>query len=254
MEKVKYFRDARYSADVLMEAIKLFWSRSKTEGLLYIISVAVNDEIWSHEDLNEFMADYRKAGKGDFTIDIMKEPYRLRISEGTRVMVKAPTRGLIQEVFGIFESNYESSVIPVPPAPVVDPVIFIGHGRSPQWRYLKDHLQDKHGYTVTAYEVGARAGHSIRDIFEDMATRSSLAFLVHTKEDEQIDHTFHPRLNVVNETGLFQGRLGFSRAIALIEDGVEPFSNLQGIDQIRYINIKKTFGEVLATIKRELED
>jgi predicted nucleotide-binding protein len=58
---------------------------------------------------------------------------------------------------------------------------------------------------------------------------------------------------VIHETGLFQGRLGFSRAIVLLEDGAEEFSNLAGIQQIRFAksNIKETFGEVLAVLRRE---
>ena len=38
------------------------------------------------------------------------------------------------------------------------PAVFIGQGRSPGWRELKDHLGDKHGYRVVAYESGARLG------------------------------------------------------------------------------------------------
>ena len=132
-------------------------------------------------------------------------------------------------------------------------MVFIGHGSSSQWRDLKDHLQDKHGYEVEAYETGARAGHHIRDILDEMASKSSFALLVMTAEDEQPDGAFRCRQNVVHETGLFQGTLGFSRAIVLMENGVEEFSNIQGIQQIRYqeSNIKETFGEVLATLRRE---
>ena len=61
------------------------------------------------------------------------------------------------------------------------------------------------------------------------------------------------RQNVVHEAGLFQGRLGFAKAIILLEEGTEEFSNIHGLQQIRYSrgNIKETFGEVLATIRRE---
>ncbi len=61
------------------------------------------------------------------------------------------------------------------------------------------------------------------------------------------------RQNVIHEAGLFQGRLGFSRAIVLVEEGTETFSNIQGIEQIRFArsNIKETFGEVVATLRRE---
>ena len=67
------------------------------------------------------------------------------------------------------------------------------------------------------------------------------------------DGTMRARQNVIHETGLFQGRLGFSRAIVMLEEGAEEFSNVQGVQQIRFAkgNIKETFGEVLATLRRE---
>ena len=74
-----------------------------------------------------------------------------------------------------------------------------------------------------------------------------------TGEDKTEDGGIRARQNVVHELGLFQGKLGFTKAIVLLEDGTEEFSNIHGINQIRYGkgNIKKTFGEVLATLKRE---
>jgi len=50
-----------------------------------------------------------------------------------------------------------------------------------------------------------------------------------------------------------RGRLGLRRAIVLREDGCKEFSNLAGVQEIRFskANIRETFGEVLATIKRE---
>ena len=86
-----------------------------------------------------------------------------------------------------------------------------------------------------------------------MLNESSLAFLLMTGDDETANGTLRARQNVVHEIGLFQGKLGFSKAIVLLEDGTEEFSNIYGIQQIRFSkgNIKETFGEVLATIKRE---
>jgi len=132
--------------------------------------------------------------------------------------------------------------------------VFIGHGRSAQWRDLRDHLRDMHYIEVVAYESGARAGHTIRDIVEEMASQSDMAFLIHAAEDSMADGKQQSRPNVVHETGLFQGRLGYTRAIVLLEEGCEEFSNLSGVQQIRFSrgNIRETFGDVLATIRREL--
>ena len=133
------------------------------------------------------------------------------------------------------------------------PMIFIGHGQSPQWKDLKQHLQDLHNYQVQAYETGARSGHTIRDILEHMLHTSSFAILVLTAEDKMADGKYQARPNVIHETGLFQGVLGFSRVAVLLEDGTEDFSNLQGIHQIRYSkdNIRETYGDILATLRRE---
>jgi predicted nucleotide-binding protein len=94
----------------------------------------------------------------------------------------------------------------------------------------------------------------VKEVLERMLNESSFAFLVLTGEDIHQDGGLHARENVIHELGLFQGRLGFSRAIALLEDGVKEFSNILGINQIRFSegNIRATFGDVLATIRREL--
>lgn len=138
----------------------------------------------------------------------------------------------------------------IPPPPVV----FIGHGgASPVWRELQGHLRDQQGYQVEAFEAGARSGHHIRDILDEMAGNSMFAVLVMTGEDEQADGTMRARENVVHEAGLFQGRLGFSRAVILLEEGVKPFSNLAGVQYIPFPkgHIRAAYGDVLATLRRE---
>ena len=59
--------------------------------------------------------------------------------------------------------------------------------------------------------------------------------------------------NVIHECGLFQGRLGFDRAILLVEHGVQLASNFDGIQQLRFKKgrISEVFGDVIATLKRE---
>jgi len=72
-----------------------------------------------------------------------------------------------------------------------------------------------------------------------------------TGEDKTESGELHPRLNVVHEAGLFQGRLGFHRAIVLLEEGTTEFSNIYGVEQIRFKNIREVFGDVVASIYRE---
>lgn len=131
--------------------------------------------------------------------------------------------------------------------------IYIGHGRSIQWRDLKDHLSEKQGFDVVAYETGARAGYTITEVLDDLSEEASIAFLVHTAEDQDARGHLHARENVVHETGLFQGKLGWKRAIVLLENGCNEYTNLAGIQQLRFAkgNIKEIFGDVMAIIYRE---
>ncbi len=169
---------------------------------------------------------------------------------GTEVSVRMPSRADVEKIFNIIESNVEKCRLPAP-SPKVK--VFIGHGRNPQWRDLKDHLHEKHGIDVEAYELGTRAGLTIKEVLDDMLTSSSFALLVLAGEDLDVTGGLHARENVIHELGLFQGRLGWRKAIALLEEGVTEFSNIHGLNQIRFRagNIKETFGEILATISRE---
>lgn len=162
------------------------------------------------------------------------------------------TEAEIDEIHNQFEAYHASSKIPVVDT-FKNVTIFIGHGRSRLWRDLKDHLQDMHHFKVEAYETGARAGYTIQEVLKDMSTKASIALLVHTAEDVDREGKEHARENVVHETGLFQGKLGFKRAIVLLEEGTNEFSNIAGLQQIRFQkgNIKEVFGEVLAVLKRE---
>jgi predicted nucleotide-binding protein len=74
-----------------------------------------------------------------------------------------------------------------------------------------------------------------------------------TAEDEQADGNHHARMNVIHEVGLFQGRLGFERAIVLLEEVCKEFSNIQGLGQIRYPkgNISAIFEKIRTVLERE---
>jgi predicted nucleotide-binding protein len=86
-----------------------------------------------------------------------------------------------------------------------------------------------------------------------MLDQACIAFLVMTAEDEQADGNLHARMNVIHEVGLFQGRLGFDRAIVLLEEGCQEFTNIQGLGQIRFPkgNISAIFEDVRQVLERE---
>ena len=131
--------------------------------------------------------------------------------------------------------------------------IFIGHGRSPVWREMKEFITDRLNLPVDEFNRVPVAGLTSIDRLSQMLEAASIAFLIMTGEDEQSDGKVQARMNVVHEAGLFQGRLGFRRAIIILEDGCEEFSNIAGLGQIRFGkgNIKEAFEEIREVLERE---
>ena len=263
--KTKSYKGVIFWPEVIKQAAVMVAStlpKDSTKNVETILTVETSEEKWQYDSEEEFFADYRKS----FKIAHFYQRYPLKKREievwvsnkDTRIKVEMPTRADVEKVFDIFEANVEKCRLPIPSEKVNESNIriFIGHGQSPQWRDLKDHLRDKHGFEVEHYERGARAGLTIKEVLDSMVTDSSFAILVLTGEGEDKEGKFHARDNVIHELGLFQGYLGWRRVIALTEEGVAEFSNIHGLNQIRFNsgNIKETFGEILATIKREFEE
>jgi predicted nucleotide-binding protein len=138
-------------------------------------------------------------------------------------------------------------------ADIVGTNVFIGHGGSHDWRDLKDFIQDRLALPWDEFNRVPVAGVTNIQRLSEMLDSAVIAFLVMTGEDEQKDGKLRARMNVIHEAGLFQGRLGFSRAIVLLEEGCEEFSNIEGLGQIRFPKgkIKVAFEEIRRVLERE---
>lgn len=110
----------------------------------------------------------------------------------------------------------------------------------------KDFIQDRLRLPWDEFSRVPVAGTTNITRLSEMLDSAAIAVLVMTGEDESADGRTHARMNVVPEAGPFQGRLGFSRAIVLLEEGCEGFSNIEGLGQIRFPrgNIKAVFEEI----------
>ena len=157
------------------------------------------------------------------------------------------------EVFSSDEENTSagqemSHLIPDTPT-----TVFVGHGRSHIWRELKDFLEDRLGLQVDEFNRISTAGIATTERLSAMLDAASIAFLVMTAEDEQADGQFRARENVIHEVGLFQGRFGFQRAIVLLEEGCQEFSNITGLGQIRFPpgSVSAAFEEIRKVLERE---
>jgi predicted nucleotide-binding protein len=139
------------------------------------------------------------------------------------------------------------------PAHAMGGAIFIGYGQSTLWRDLKELISERLGLAVIEFNSQPVAGKTTVERLSEMLDASSFAFLVLTAEDEHADQTIHARENVIHEVGLFQGRLSFSRAIVMIEEGCAEFSNIFGLNQIRFPkgNILAKSEEIRGVLERE---
>lgn len=123
--------------------------------------------------------------------------------------------------------------------------VFIGHGRSRLWLELKEFLKDTLNYEIAEFNEEPAAGiHTVANL-ERLLNESRFAFLIMTGEID-IEGKRFPRPNVIHEAGLFQARLGFDRAIILLEEGCEIFSNINGLTWIPFHrdNISSAFEDI----------
>lgn len=135
----------------------------------------------------------------------------------------------------------------------IEPCVFIGHGRSTLWARVKMFFEDELGVRSIYYEAESRVGESIIPVLEKMLSQATFAVLVLTAEDEAAHNMRRARQNVVHEAGLFQGRLGFRKAVMLRQEGIEDFTNVAGLQYIPFTDdrIEGTFYELQRVLKRE---
>jgi|HubBroStandDraft_3_1064219.scaffolds.fasta_scaffold09919_2 hypothetical protein len=131
--------------------------------------------------------------------------------------------------------------------------VFIGHGRRKDWQKVRDHLTKTYGLHVDEFNVSPSAGVTTVERLTQMLGSACFAILVMTAEDWERGGKRKARQNVVHEIGLFQGRLGFPRAIILKEKGAEEFSNINGLTYISFkkAKIAETFVEIDRALVRE---
>lgn len=182
-------------------------------------------------------------------IDFTPDECRVRLEEAWEERVGPGVT--IEEIEEVLRAAASPWVSPAATSVVPQPfTVFVGHGNDDQWRDLRDDLRYHHGFEVEAFEAAPRSGNTIKDVLEGMAAASSVAVLVLTKSNEMADGTWQGRQNVIHEIGYFQGRLGWNRAIIVVENGVVLPSNFDGTQQVRFPPgvIKAASGDVVAIL------
>jgi predicted nucleotide-binding protein len=162
-------------------------------------------------------------------------------------LIDAPSN----DIFSRSENDSKSSTSATDPKP--HPAIFIGHGRAKDWLVLKEFLRERLHITCVEFNSESAAGLPTQQRLEDLLMQATFAFLVMTAEDQHADGRRHARENVIHEVGLFQGKLGFRKAILLVEDECEKPSNVHGLTYIAFPKhrIDAACEEVRRVLERE---
>jgi predicted nucleotide-binding protein len=137
--------------------------------------------------------------------------------------------------------------------PYTKPCVFVGHGRSSLWARVQIFLERELRLAVVSYESESHVGESVLSTLETMMGQADFAILILTAEDETAVGSKRARQNVIHEVGLFQGRLGFKKAVILKQHGLEDFTNVDGLQYIGFDGerIDQTFFDLERVLKRE---
>lgn len=226
---------------------------------------AILEKLNQRLDIGKKLLRERKFPQSQFNLWMGSVKQELKKIYGNEVLVqipplkdKVPPEVLAQlqiEAIERLESfiNYLQTLYQASYGEKIGGKIFIGHGRSPLWRELKDFISERLGLPWDEFNREAVAGLPTFERISQMLLHAEFAFLIMTAEDEHADSTLHARENVVHEVGLFQGKLGPRRAIILLEEGCREFSNIIGLSQLRFPkgHISAAFEEIRRVLERE---
>lgn len=194
----------------------------------------------------EVRMELRKAG------DLDPGAGNLAMIDQEHTAILSRIRNRVAVFANAVEKSSSVSLGPPPPGSARISV-FVGHGRSRVWLELKEFLEQRLTLPVIEFNRESAAGVATSERLAQMLSQSHFAFLVFTAEDPREDGSMHARENVIHEAGLFQGRLSFRKAIILLEDGCQEFSNIHGLGQIRFRrdDISSAFEEIRKVLERE---
>lgn len=137
--------------------------------------------------------------------------------------------------------------------------VFISHGRSSAWKDVARFIEVSLDVPTMELSESPNRGRTIIQKLDEETNNCSFAVIVITAEDEMASGDIRARQNVVHEIGFFQGRVGLQNVLFLMEEGVQGFSNIDGIvyESFKKNHIKSTFERIRQEIEHaidELED
>jgi sugar/nucleoside kinase (ribokinase family) len=130
--------------------------------------------------------------------------------------------------------------------------VFIGYGHDPEWHEVRDQVE-RWGLTPTFFKRTSVAGRFTNNILAQQAFGADFAVIVLSGDDMTANGDLRARENAVHEVGLMQGKLGFERVAIMLEDRITLFTNLEGLQVLRFARgqIDRCFHDLQGMLVRE---
>ena len=184
------FRSLRFPESVVRRAIAAIDAMPdvKAPGRYWALSLENEDERWELEHVEDFFAGYIAADSSSLHYSVefksgrvaqlmwIHIPTAQRLPWAPRKEMTSMRSSTSLGAHGMSRFHRPEQLIQNRKSSCENPVkfgIFIGHGRSEDWRLLSNHLRDLHGLDVVSFENGARAGHHIREFLTRCSTTVS---------------------------------------------------------------------------------
>lgn len=134
--------------------------------------------------------------------------------------------------------------------------IFITHGRSELWKDVARYIEKDLNVNTVELSEAPNRGRTIIQKLDEESDDCHFAIVILSAEDEMSSGSLRARQNVVHEIGFFQGKFGLDKVVFLKEEGVEWFSNIEGVvyEEFNKGYIRSTFPRIQKEIEHALEE
>lgn len=258
MRYSRIFKRTLFSEAVIRKIVEMMESKAGRGHANITLAISREDHKWDLDTIDEFFEEYNHGFSRMRFHQQFGHNHEIDLSSAAtdhdfEASITSPDKSDIQEVIAYLVEHLEDCNIDKIYNSFKKPFIFIGHGRKNDWKDLRDHLRDKHSYSLRFYESCDRSGGYLFDNVNEMITGSKISILVLTNDDIMKDDSMRARQNVIHELGMAQVIHGIKNTLAVIEEGCDWPSNIQGIDCFPYTkSIREINGDIVSALEKRM--
>lgn len=154
------------------------------------------------------------------------------------------------------EELRRAQVIPERPATtkLASRAIVVGHGKSALWKPLRERIAEQFPVPCHGFQQVPLPGLGTMAAMQEVMPKTQFAILVLTREDIEAEGELAAQLNVVRLAGLFQGRLGFTRVLLMLEECATVLPGVNDLPRLVFPegNILGAWEKVRAILENEI--